>query len=228
MKRKEFLTKTLWSSAAFTLLPEITLKAGNVSELKKVVLIGDSIRVGYQPFVVKNLESVATIWAPDENGKTTNNVIYNLNGWVKNQNPDIIHINAGLHDIRTLSWELGPGHTLVKPKHYQDNLETIFTWINKYVGCKIIWATTTPVIDENAKRAHQKARDYKRHDSDVKKINKIANRIARKYNIPVNDLYSFVKEKVGLQEVGDDGVHFTESGYKQLGARVAEVVRENL
>lgn len=228
MKRKEFLRKTLWATSAFTLLSEITLNARDLQGLKKVVLIGDSIRMGYQPFVMKELESVATIWAPDENGKTTDNVIYNLNSWVKNQNPDIVHINAGLHDIRTLSWELGPGHTIVKPKHYQENLETIFSWINKYVGCRIIWATTTPVIDEKAKKAHQKARDYTRHDSDVQKINLMAKRIAKKYNIPVNDLYSFVKEKVGLQEIGDDGVHFTKSGYEQLGAKVADMIRENL
>ncbi|MGC9344353.1 MAG: hypothetical protein ACP5E3_16740, partial [Bacteroidales bacterium] len=148
MDRRAFINKTFWASGAIAFSLRLNLHAESRRNLKKVVLIGDSIRIGYQPYVVKELEENTQIWAPDENGRTTDNIIYNLDKWIRKQQPDILHINAGLHDIRTLSWDLGPGNTIVDHRHYKENLETIFTWVQKYVGCKIIWATTTPVIDE--------------------------------------------------------------------------------
>ena len=40
----------------------------SLSEKSTVVLIGDSIRMGYQPFVTEALAGEAEIWAPEENG----------------------------------------------------------------------------------------------------------------------------------------------------------------
>jgi lysophospholipase L1-like esterase len=224
MKRKDFIRKSFLISGGIAVSPVFSLWAREKENLKKVVLIGDSIRIGYQPYVIENLKGFAQIWVPDENGRTTDNIIYNLNNWVRKQNPDILHINAGLHDIRTLSWELGPGNTIVSPRHYMKNLETIFSWIQEYVNCKVIWATTTPVIDEYVKAGHKRAGDFTRYDEDVQKFNKIASRVAKRFDVPVNDLYTYVKEEIGMQEIKKDGVHFTDTGYKLLGERVAEII----
>jgi hypothetical protein len=35
--------------------------------MKKVVLIGHSIRMAYQPFVTQQLRPIAQVWAPAEN-----------------------------------------------------------------------------------------------------------------------------------------------------------------
>lgn len=228
MKRIHFIQKTLWTAGGIVILPHTALNLKTRKDLKKVVLIGDSIRIGYQPFVVKELENLAEVWASEENGKATPNIINNLNSWIKMQQPDVVHINAGLHDIRNLSWELGPGNTVVPYKHYKDNLETIFSWIQKYVGCKVIWATTTPVIDEYVKTTHESTKDYTRYDEDVQKINIIAMKIARKYDIIINDLYTYVKEEVGINEIKQDGVHFTDTGSEKLGQRVASVIKDTI
>ncbi|HEY66459.1 MAG TPA: hypothetical protein G4O02_18060 [Caldilineae bacterium] len=43
-----------------------------------VVLIGDSIRMGYEPFVWEMLQGVADVWGPEENGGTSQNVLDHL------------------------------------------------------------------------------------------------------------------------------------------------------
>ena len=190
-----------------------------------MVLLGDSIRIGYQPFVEKELAGIANVWAPDENCQTTDNIIYNLHGWIKDQAPDLVHINAGLHDIRTLNYDSNPGETIVKPAHYRDNLETIFSWIRKNVGCKIIWASTTPVIDEKVKARNG---SYTRYDVDIQKINKIAGTVAKKFDVPVNDLYSFVKQEIGEGGMKKDGIHYQDTASEKLGGQVVAKIIEVL
>jgi lysophospholipase L1-like esterase len=228
MLRRNFIKKSLILAGAFATVPELSLSHQNVEGLPKVVLIGDSIRIGYQSFVIRELDGIAEVWAPAENGRTTDNLIYHLHQWIKKQNPDLLHINAGLHDIRTLAYDLGPGNTIVKPEHYRDNLETIFSWVQKYVGCKIIWANTTPVIDAKIKARHEKAKDFTRYDADIKMINEIAKEVAKKYKVPVNDLYVFVKEHITEDEVKDDGVHYRPEGSEKLGIEIASVIKRYL
>ena len=75
--------------------------------MKKVICIGDSILMGYEPTVVKELEGWAEVWEMgDVQGGNTRNVLAHLDEWVIRRNPDIVHLNAGLHD---LARDVGPG-----------------------------------------------------------------------------------------------------------------------
>ena len=68
--------------------------------MKRVVLIGDSIRMGYQATACRELEGLAEVWKPEQNGGTTQKVLENLDEWAIAQKPDIVHVNCGLHDLR--------------------------------------------------------------------------------------------------------------------------------
>lgn len=163
MNRRNFVKSSLLATSAIGIAPLLSMGI-QVENLPKVVLLGDSIRMGYEPFVVKELAGIANVWSPNENCRTTDTIIYNLNSWIKKQSPDLVHINPGLHDVRTLTFNSKPGETIVNSSHYRDNLETIFKWIQQNVDCKIIWATTTPVIDERIKARNG---SFIRYDSDV-------------------------------------------------------------
>lgn len=63
----------------------------------KVVLIGDSIRMGYQPLVAKKFEE-AEIWGPIENCRHSLWVLDHFQEWVTDQKPDLVHVNFGIHD----------------------------------------------------------------------------------------------------------------------------------
>src|SRR5262245_46150553 len=66
----------------------------------KVVLIGDSIRLGYAPLVAKKLEAKAVVVSPPPNGGDSANVLKNLGEWVLREKPDLVHFNCGLHDLK--------------------------------------------------------------------------------------------------------------------------------
>ena len=68
--------------------------------LPKVVLVGDSIRMGYAPLVAKRLDGKAIVVSAKPNGEDSSNVLRNLDEWVIKEHPDIVHINAGLHDLK--------------------------------------------------------------------------------------------------------------------------------
>jgi len=193
---------------------------------KQVTLIGDSIRMGYEPTVKQLLAGVADVWGPEENGSHTVNVLVKLSTWVLNRRPDIVHINCGLHDLKTIWY--GGRSAVVPLDHYRENVQTILETIQRRTSAKIIWATTTPVHDQRAHAAHAQANDFDRFDSFVRKYNEAAVEVCQVLDVPVNDLYALVYRAGREQYLRDDGVHFTPEGYKLLGEAVAESIRKLL
>jgi lysophospholipase L1-like esterase len=194
--------------------------------VKKVVLIGDSIRMGYQPFVRDELDGQAEVWGPQENGAHSVNVIMHLHEWVGKQQPDIVHVNAGLHDLKTDRWD-GRG-AIVPLAHYRENVARILTWVREQSGATAIWATTTPVNHELAHAAHAAARDFSRYNEDVIAFNEAAAEVAGGMRVPVNDLYAVIEAGGQTALQTDDGVHFVSDGYAALGKAVAEFLRPML
>lgn len=187
-----------------------------------VILLGDSIRMGYQATVIEELAAVAEVWAPTENGAHTTNLLTQLSTWVLPKNAAVIHVNAGLHDLKTLHWETR--ELVVPPKHYRENVERLLRTMRERTAAKVIWATTTLVNDEGSRQAREKNRQFRRYDADVQAYNRVAVQVCRKLRVPVNDLYAVSR---GAQQL-PDGVHFTPEGYRALGRHVAAEIRKAL
>ena len=70
--------------------------------MKTVLLIGDSIRQGYEQPVREALAGVADVLAPQENCRFAQYVLRNLHEWKGSANvpddTDVVHWNAGLWD----------------------------------------------------------------------------------------------------------------------------------
>ncbi len=186
------------------------------SRIKKVFLIGDSIRMGYQPFVKKNLKDIADVFSPEENCETSLKILKNLKIWIDNQKLDIVHINCGLHDIKV---EKEKDINLISIENYIENLKKIFEFL-KRKSKVVIWATTTE-INENS---HNKIKPFYRFQKDIVKYNQASILIAREYEIPVNDLYNFTVDKKDM--LTEDGVHFTEKGYELIGEKVSSFIKK--
>jgi len=65
-----------------------------------VLLLGDSIRMHYQPVVRQELGPDFEVRGPAENCATSRNLLANLERWALAAPASIIHVNAGLHDLR--------------------------------------------------------------------------------------------------------------------------------
>jgi lysophospholipase L1-like esterase len=188
--------------------------------MKKVVLIGDSIRMGYQPLVEKALAGIAEVWGPEENCGTTDYVLKKLDEWVFSREADVVHVNAGLHDLKRPEQRAG---FLVPIERYRENLEAIFAR-TKAAGKTLVWATTTPVHTERHNARDAGNLGFSRREEDVPEFNRAAVEIAKRHCVPVNDLFALVMREGMADLLSQDGVHFTDRGYELLAAAVTATV----
>jgi lysophospholipase L1-like esterase len=194
--------------------------------MKHCMLIGDSIRIGYRETVRKELEGSVEILSPEGNCRDTVTVLTHLHSWVLRQPPELVHINCGLHDLKTIIY--GGRENLVPVEPYRRNVFEILKTIREKTPAKVIWATTTPINEQKAHAAHAEVADFDRFEADVAAYNQAAQEVCRKLGVPVNDLYSLVMEAGRDRLLLDDGVHFTPKGYELLGKAVAKAIRTQL
>ena len=189
--------------------------------MKTVILIGDSIRMYYEQTVREQLAGLAEIWSPEDNGGNSSNVLAHLDDWVIARGADLVHVNCGLHDIKT---EFAAGEAAVPLAPYTANVRTILSRIKSETPATVIWAQTTPV---NEKRHHER-KPFDRLEADVDSYNAAARAVAEELEIPINDLYRVVQEAGPDSVLKADGVHFKDEGSVLLGEAVADFIRPYL
>ena len=214
------LTSSLFSQQKDKPMTPVT----DVEGLPRVLLIGDSISIGYTVDVRAMLKGKANVHRPLTNCGPTTKGLEQIDKWLatggKDKKWDIIHFNWGLHDLKYM----GPkGQNLADPKaktskpqvsreDYAANLRKLVQRLNK-TNAHLIWRNTTPV-PEGAKG---------RVVGDSKIYNDIAKRIMEEESITIHDLYSFAKKNAAkIQRKAD--VHYTPAGSKQLAAEVAKAI----
>lgn len=196
--------------------------------LPMVVLVGDSIRLSYAPIVLKQLDGKAAVVSPKANGGDSNNVLKNLEQWVIREKPAVVHFNCGIHDTKHFK---ATGKFQVSPEQYEANLRKIVERIRKDTGAVVLFATTTPILDDRAAAA-RKGRDYELLGSSVEQYNVIAKKVMEELNVPVNDLHAAMSKPErpltteGL--IGKDGVHLTARARELLAKRTAAFIEERL
>jgi lysophospholipase L1-like esterase len=186
-------------------------------KLPRVLLIGDSISIGYTPATRKLLTGVANVHRIPEDGGPTSNGIAKIDKWLGAGKGggkwDVIHFNWGLHDIK-----LDTGMHQVPIEQYEKNLWTLVKTM-KATGAKLIWASTTPVPEGKL--------SPKRDDKDVAAYNAVAKKIMQEESVAINDLYAFALPR--LKEIQRPvNVHFTDAGSAVLAEEVAKAIRDAL
>jgi hypothetical protein len=184
----------------------------------KVLIIGDSISLGYTPHVKELLKDEAIVVHHEGNAQYTGFGLLKIDEWLGEESWDVIHFNWGLWDMYGWAYQ----DTLRTPDTYTKNLETLLARLEK-TGAKLIWASTTPVCPE-PEIHNLLVIDLKTE----KAFRKAALKVMRKHKIHVNDLYRAIKPKQNEYAIGGDDVHFTSEGYQYLAEKVAEEIRKKL
>ncbi len=206
-------------AAALLVLPTLLLGAASGQSaaeprLPRVLLVGDSIRLGYAPFVAKLLAGKAEVISPDGAGDSAW-LLENLDRLIVEHRPDVVHFNVGLHDLRVAK---KTGAHQVPIATYEKNLAAVVAKLKKATAATLVFATTTPIGDrEHAKRKAA----FDRSDADVGKYNEAALRVMRASGVIVHDLHGWLMRHK-LYPDGGDGCHFS----KASNARVAEPVAD--
>ena len=196
----------------------------DIPGLPRVLLIGDSISIGYTLDVRSALKDVANVHRPRTNCGPTTKGVMELSGWLGKSKWDVIHFNFGLHDLK---W-MGPnGENLAEPNKagnhpqvsladYKKNLELIVTRLKK-TGAVLIWRNTTPVPKGARGRVV----------GDSVKYNTAALDVMKRHAIQVDDMYCYsLAKQTQIQKPKD--VHFTREGSAFLGKKVAQVIQKQL
>lgn len=179
--------------------------------MKQIILLGDSIRMQYQPVVAEKLKDLAQINGPEENGRWSGYTLNSLRFWLPHMpSPDLVHWNCGL-------WDMGDdyqeGRHFYPPEMYEETCRRICRVLRKITGkpeLPIVIATTTPTKQGD----HQ----------DILLYNDILKKVAKEENAAVNDLYSVVAGHTD-ELIGEDHVHMNPLGIEALAAKTADCLR---
>ena len=183
----------------------------------KVVLIGDSIRAGYQPLVAKKCKK-AEVWGPKDNCRHSLWALDHFDVWVAPQQPDVIHVNFGIHD--TAIQEDGE-HQILLPQ-YRLCLARFINKVKALGDTKMIWATTTPVYEPEPEKPMP---DWSiRKQAEIEGYNAAALEIVQSEGLPVNDLHEVVVRNDFARCLSEDGCHMTDFGNEVLSDAVVKAI----
>ena len=184
----------------------------------KIVLIGDSIRLGYCKYIKESLKGTAEVLYPEENCRFTQHVFRFTADWKKNGNwgddIDIVHWNVGLWDVLHLF-----GDSAFTPiDTYADYIKRIDRQYRiLFPKAKFIFATSTNVQEEKY------GKDFKRFNSEIIAYNNAAIEALKGTDTEINDLYA-VTENIP-DSCRSDLTHFnTPDGVRVVGGKVLSVL----
>lgn len=191
--------------------------------LPNVLIIGDSISLGYTPSVVKRLRGLANVYHNPGNAGNSGRCLQRLPRWLEqlDKSWDVIHFNCGLWDLcyRNPSSKVQGNRDKVdgtithSPEEYRANLKKLVAALKK-TEATLIWASTTPVPEGEAGR--------KVGDDLV--YNRIAAQVMQDEQIPINDLHTLMKKHMKTHTIAAGNVHFTPAGSEILAQQVARKI----
>lgn len=212
--------------------------------MKNILLLGDSIRMGYCHAVKAKLEGKANVFFPEENGRFAQYTLRALSDWKGQGNwPEmqIVHWNTGLWDVlhqnafsngsdgeaegMTIHPDNVPNQCLydkdplTPPDMYSYMLKRVNTRIHQlFPNAKIVFATTTPVIEEQSGWAY-------RSNAEINQYNQIARDVLTPLATLINELGRFSAEH--CEQLHRDWVHYNEEGASLQADEIIEFLQTN-
>ncbi len=186
----------------------------DVPGLPRVLIIGDSISMGYTQPVRDLLKGKANVHRIPQNGGPTKLGMQKIEAWLGTGKWDVIHFNWGIHDLKFMP----DGKRQVEPAEYEANLRALVAKM-KATGAKLIWATITPIPSGELVPP--------RSFGQVAEYNAIALRVMKENGVAIDDLNAAITPQVATLQKPKD-VHFSNEGSAFLAAEVAKSIEAAL
>lgn len=190
--------------------------------MKKIILLGDSIRMGYDKYVKDALDGVADVYYPAENCKFSQYLLRFMHQWKDDGkwpgDADLVHWNAGLWDVVELYGE----SPITSEEQYAEMICRTDRQIRRlFAGAKVVFATSTSVQEEKYRA------DFKRHNETIKRYNEIAVDALSDADCRINELFDYTLSLP--DDCRSDMTHFnTRAGIVAMGNRVLSVICDEL
>ncbi len=192
--------------------------------MKRVLLLGDSIRIGYCREVKEVFAGKAEVLFPDENCRFAEYFLRHLTDWkeetCENEDVDVLHWNAGLWDcLRQYDEE-----PLTPIEIYRYYMERVCRRIRLlFPKAKVIFATSTPIQEE----MYGTTKEFFRYNADICAYNAVAVDVVKQFGMEVNDLYA-VAERFPKDYYTDATHPYSAQGRYALAKQVTAYVADAL
>ena len=183
----------------------------------RVLVIGDSISIGYTTRVRRLLVDQASVHRPATNCRWSAYGAEHIDEWLGDGHWDVIHFNFGLWD-----WYGWSQDVKATPATYASSLDSIVRQMKKTNATIIFGVTTPPCIGpENKVRlviSPERAEEF----------NRAAVAVMQRHNVQINDLYAALADRREELQKGENDVHYTEAGRDVLAQLVASAIQQSL
>jgi hypothetical protein len=176
-----------------------------------IVVLGDSISIGYTWFV-KNDTNAFDVWHAPCNGRTSRFALTRLNQWLPKDHYKVITFNFGNHDITDTD-------VVIPTSEYQSNLKEICRRLLKKADHAIFFTTTDiPINVVGPKRG------------TVAQYNQLAEEALFDSGCPVYDLGAYALQYTDehLDAAAQTNPHYTPQGYQHLADFVESAINTEL
>jgi hypothetical protein len=176
-----------------------------------ILVVGDSISIGYLPSLVANLSAFQVIHNTG-NATTTRNGIAHIHEWSEHAPEwEICTINHGLHDMNT--------DYNISNAEYAQNLQIEIDTLKERCK-KVLFITTTHVPKFAPKRS----------DARGIELNQAAVNLMTMNGVSVCDIYqkSFEIRNMHKRAYEQDNVHYIPQGYTLLGDMITDCIRAEI
>ncbi len=188
-----------------------------------ILLIGDSIRQGYQH---PTRDVMPCIEHEMGNSRDSGYLLQQLPAILSQKKYAVIHFNVGLWDIShrdptpTNPWRLASVEKFpitTTPEQYQANLELMVQMMKELQPqAVLVFATTTDVPENSIGRSPE----------DVDTYNSIAEFVMWENGVAVDDLNGWMKGQDAMHLVnGPNKVHYSREGYQLLAEKVTDTLQ---
>lgn len=182
--------------------------------MKKVFLIGDSIRIGYDKWIAEALKDRAQVFFPEENCRYAEHVLRYLHEWAGSAglgaDLDVIHWNAGLWDCLRLFGD-DPMTPVEVYGSYIARIQKRISYL--FPNAVSIFAASTPVQEKKY------GVDFRRFNAEIEAYNAAAVKALEGTGARIDDLYTVMKD-VPVSCYSDQTHFYTPEGTEIIGNAV--------
>jgi len=202
----------------FLILLIALICSASTDKKPKILIIGDSISLGYTPHVAELLSDMAMVVHNNGNAQHSGTGLQKVVEWIGDEQWDIIQFNWGLWDLAYRNPEVKNvgnrdkvnGVVTFTPEQYQANLDSLVQLMQSVSKAQLLFVTTSYVPEGEAGRFVKDGPIY----------NRVALEVMKKYEIPVTDLYPYSKQIHPRYSTGSDNVHYTRIGSRLLAKEI--------
>ncbi len=194
--------------------------AASTKSSKNVLIVGDSISIGYTKFIKEALAPAVNVEHNLGNGGSTIRGVDSIENWISDIKWDVVVFNFGLHDMiykdALKKYNVENGKVAVSLEDYRKNLQVIINKLRETTA-KLVFVNTTVVPEGTSGRKIESPEQY----------NKIAQEVMKTNQIEIIDLYK-TSLTVHPQNSKQGNVHYTDMGYELLAQPIISKLKSIL